>query len=399
MEVNIICDALLTALDEARYNESTILNYKGVIRRFYAFCESMSITEYTPDFGQKYANDVISKKTGKFSETRYKIQGRFIRLLNSYYSTGTFNFGTRKRGKIKPSNCKHSQIYYNYSVFLQTRYTNKNTIHFYEYELYCFLQYLDKLMIYDLDKLTPNIVIAYLKFIKQNRQRAALCGLRLFFKYLTRNDLLISIKGIRAFRLKKIIPTLTDEELERIKNTIQSGKVTHRDAAIVLFGLSTGIRACDLIDLKLTDINWINETISFKQSKTGNTVCLPLTISIGNAIARYLSEERPKTNNDFLFIRQVAPFTPLAGHATCYAVVSRVFEQANISKDNRIFGMHMLRHNAASTMVKNEISIETIAAILGHSNTDTTDIYITTDTKKLKSCVLPMIGISMEVNI
>lgn len=399
MEIKTICDALLAALDEASYNESTIFNYKGVVRRFKAFCKSKGITEYTPDLGQMYADDVISIKTGKFSKNRYHIQGRFIRLLNSYYSTGSFDFATLKRGKVEPSNCKHIQIYHDYGAFLQTKYTNENTIHFYEYELCYFLQHLDKLMVFDIEELSPRIVISYLKFVKQCRQRAALCGLRLFLKYIKRNDLFVSIEGIHAFRSKRIIPTLTDEEQERIKDTIESGKVTHRDAAIVLLGLSTGIRACDLINLKLSDIDWINETISFKQNKTGNTVCLPLTISIGNAIARYVSEERPKVDNDFLFVRQLAPFDHLSDHASCYAVVSRVFNQANISKDKRIFGMHMLRHNAASTMVKNEVPIATIAAILGHANTDTTDIYITTDESRLKDCVLPMIGISMEVNL
>lgn len=60
--------------------------------------------------------------------------------------------------------------------------------------------------------------------------------------------------------------------------------------------------------------------------------------------------------------------------------------------------MHLLRHNAASTMVKNEVPIETIAAILGHSSSDTTDIYITTDEVRLRECVLPMNGISTEVH-
>ena len=77
---------------------------------------------------------------------------------------------------------------------------------------------------------------------------------------------------------------------------------------------------------------------------------------------------------------------------------SRVFSKAGIKKDGRIFGMHMLRHNAASTMVKNFVPIETIAAILGHSNSESTDIYITTDEHRLKECVLPMTGISTEVN-
>ena len=65
--------------------------------------------------------------------------------------------------------------------------------------------------------------------------------------------------------------------------------------------------------------------------------------------------------------------------------------------NGRMSGMHMLRHNTASTMVKNEVPIETIAAILDHAAPDTTDIYITTDVKKLKECVLSMDGISREV--
>ena len=153
-----------------------------------------------------------------------------------------------------------------------------------------------------------------------------------------------------------------------------------------------------MINLRLSDINWENEIISFRQRKTGNLVCLPITIAIGNAITRYLIEERPVTQNDFVFVRELAPFDPLTDHSSCYAVVRRVFGKAGIDKDGRIFGMHMLRHNSASTMVRNAVPIETIAAILGHASPDTTDIYITTDEATLKQCVLPMTGISQGVN-
>ena len=66
----------------------------------------------------------------------------------------------------------------------------------------------------------------------------------------------------------------------------------------------------------------------------------------------------------------------------------QVIPFAGIDNDNRMSGMHMLRHNAASTMIKNEVPIETIVAILGHATLDTTDIYITTDINRLKECVL-----------
>lgn len=398
MEIHTICIDLLGALVQVGYNEHTIFNYKGVVQRFKKFCQYQGVTEYTPDFGKTYSDDVISLKTGRFSKNRYHTQGRFIRLLNSYYNTGNFDFAILKRGKVEPTNKKYQQLYYDYDTFLQAKYIKEGTRYFYKYELYCFLQYLETVKFFDMDKLSSIITIDYLKSVKQCRQRAVLCGLRLFLKYSEREDICAAIEGIHAYRSKRIIPTLTDNEQDHLSSIIKSGNITYRDASIVLLGLSSGIRACDLINLKLSDIDWMNETLSFKQSKTGNLVHLPLTIPIGNAIANYISKERPQTDNNFLFLRQLAPFNPLSDHASCYDIVKRVFKQAGISKDNRIFGMHMLRHNAASAMVKNEIPIATIAAILGHSNTDTTDVYITTDELKLKECVLPMNSISTEVN-
>ena len=247
-------------------------------------------------------------------------------------------------------------------------------------------------------QLSPVLIIEYIKTTKTTRQREMLCELRGIFRYLKRLDLHNVIAGIHAPRIKKIIPVLTDTELQKIYTCINEGKLSMRDAAIVIVGLSCGIRACDLITLQLSDIDWDNETIQFEQSKTGNVVCLPLTECVGNAIYRYVTEERPKTKSNYLFLRSFAPYVPFADHAACHSIVSKVFKIAEVNRNGRMLGMHMLRHNAASTMVKNEVPIETIAAILGHATPDTTDIYITTDVKKLKECVLSMDGISREVH-
>ena len=398
MLIDEICELLIEELMATGYDESTIFNYRGVIRRFKAHCFKLGVTEYSPAVGQTYADDVISIKTGKFSKQRYETQGRFIRLLNSYYYNQSFCFDVKKRGKIQPTNPIHLQIYKNYVSFLSITYTNINTRHFYEYGMYYLLKYMDQIGINNIEDLSVDSVYSYLASSKPERQRGILCELRLIFRYLKRDDLLEAIAGVRAPRFKRIISTLTDEEFNRIIDVINSGDISLRDAAIVLVGLTCGIRSCDLINLRISDIDWIKETISFKQSKTGNTVILPLTTIVGNAIAKYLCDERPKTDNDYLFVRQIAPFNPLADHASSYAIVAKVFAKANVSKDSRIFGMHMLRHNAASTMVRNQVPIETIAAILGHATPDTTDIYITTDNECLKECVLPMTGISTEVN-
>lgn len=398
MTIDAICSECIEALVNAGYNQSTITNYKRLIGRFKIFCKEKGITEYSCAIGKEYSEDVVSPKTGKFSMNRYKTQGRFVRLLDSYFKDGVFNFSMVKKGNALPDNEFHKNIYRDYHVYLQNLYENDNTRHFYEYGMYRLLQFMNKYHISDFKKLHVNMVMQYIKETKPENQREILCQLRGIFRYLNRKDLLHVLAGIHAPRIKRIVPTLTCEENQNLKSVIEGGRITLRDAAIVIMGLSCGIRACDLINLKLSDIDWENETITFKQSKTGNLVCLPLTICIGNALAKYISEERPNAKNNYLFVREVAPFEPLANHTTCYGIVSRVFKMAGIEKSNRIFGMHMLRHNAASTMVKNEIPIETISAILGHSSSDTTDIYITTDEQKLRDCVLPMIGISKEVH-
>ena len=394
MKIDTICNSLLETLIQAGYNENTIFNYRGVIRRFKAFCKEKEAFEYTPELGQSYADDVISKKTGKFSKQRYFSQGRFARLLTSYYYTGSFDLSVMKRRRKEPENQNLNKLYYEYDSYLREKYSNENTVRFYDYEVFCFFQYLDSIQIYGLREISAATIVDYLRTMKQSRQRAVLCGLRLYFTFIGRTDLFAVIAGMHAYRSKRIIPVLTDDEKDRLRDTIESGVISNRDAAIVLLGLSTGIRAIDLINLRLSNIDWNLETISFKQSKTGNLVNIPLTLAVGNAIAKYLYKERPKIDNDYLFVRALAPFDPLAGHTSCYAIVKNAFKKADISKDARIFGMHMLRHNAASTMVKNEVPISTIAAILGHASTDTTDVYITTDAVRLRECVLPMTGIS-----
>ena len=399
MDINTVCTLFIDALKDAGYNDSTIFNYQGAVRRFKTFCKEHNAAEYNHEIGKLYADSVISPKTGKFSKERYHLQGRFIRLIDSYIRTGQFVFTTTSRSRLQPENAYYRKVYTDYCFYLKDEYENENTRHFYEYGMYAFLSFLErKEDVVPLEDLTAAIFLDYIKQSKPERQRGILCEIRKICRYLKRNDLLAALSGIHTPRHHRIIPVLETEEQERIKSVTDDDATPLRDSAMILLGLSTGIRACDIIKLQLTDIDWRNDTISWRQSKTGNLVCVPLTPAVGNAIARYLTMQRPNAPNDYLFVRLIAPFDPLSCHSSCYMMVKRILEKACVSTDDRILGMHMLRHNAASTMVRNEVPVETIAAILGHSDPDTTGIYITTDEKRLKECVLPFNGISREVH-
>lgn len=110
---------MLETLIQAGYNESTIFNYRGVIRSFKALCKEKEAFEYTPELGQPYSNDVISKKTGEFSKQRYFSQGRFARLLASYYCTGFFDLSVIKHGRKEPENENLNKLYHEYGSYLR----------------------------------------------------------------------------------------------------------------------------------------------------------------------------------------------------------------------------------------------------------------------------------------
>lgn len=390
MEIEEIGSMLIKALENANYKESTVFNYRGVLRRFKAFCDGKGVTEYSSEIGAEYANAVISPKTGKYSAERHFLQMRFIRFVESFMATGNFVFDTMKTGRVSPPNISLRAEYEKFHNFLKSEYENENTINYYEFGMYYFIQFLDEAEVYDFKSLKMDLIMEYFRQVKESRKRSVLCELRCIFRYLGRDDLIDAMAGIHAPRRKKIIPMLTDSEQESLHSTIESESFSKRDKAIIILGLTSGMRAIDVINLKLSDISWINETITFRQIKTGNYVCLPLIPPVGNAIVEYITEERPDVKSKYLFLSETIPHQQLKGHSSCYSIVKRCFEKAGIEKSGRIFGMHMLRHNAASTMIRNGVPIETIEAILGHSSPESTEVYITTDEERLKSCVLPL---------
>jgi integrase len=164
--------------------------------------------------------------------------------------------------------------------------------------------------------------------------------------------------------------------------------VCARDAAITLLALSTGLRACDIIDLRLSDIDWRGQTISIVQRKTGNPLTVPLTALLVARLADYVLGHRPGSGDDHVFLRQVAPHVRLAGHASIHRVTTEVFRAAGVAGVTA--GTRFLRHNAASRMLRAATPLPTISAVLGHASEESTRQYMSVDDDRLLRCVLPV---------
>ena len=214
-------------------------------------------------------------------------------------------------------------------------------------------------------------------------------GLKRLLKFADKDSRLLPCVP-KARRTRPIIPTLTVDEESALWRMIDSELVAPRDRAIILLSMLTGLRGSDIVSLEIKDIDWISDTISIIQRKTGTLLILPLIPAVGNAIMKYLLNDRPKSSSPELFLRYDAPYRPLEGHSSCYAITKKIFDLAGIREENQRKGLHLLRHHAASKMLSKGVAIQTISSLLGHTDPDTTKLYLSTDREKLLGCCLPL---------
>lgn len=98
-DINDLCEAFLAALTNAGYAVKSIENYKQVSNRFKKFCAENGYDTYTVNIGQIFADNVFNEETGAFVGYRNVMYGRFVRLINSFYLQGTFDFYNWKGSK------------------------------------------------------------------------------------------------------------------------------------------------------------------------------------------------------------------------------------------------------------------------------------------------------------
>lgn len=389
--VTFLCDELLKFVTEQGFKESTLKRYKISLNVFVRFCNERGVINYTPKIGQEFADDLIPKNSGKVSSDRKYFRKKAVQHFNHYFEYGCFVFEHPKRKHFDSDSLGIlDEEYKRYKEHVIEQYDNQNTIKFYLYDVYLFLRFLVSIGINNLTQVTVNIVFRYLEAIKENRLKGVLCVLKFYFKFINRHDLYNAIYSIRSIKKKKLIPYLTKEESDKIWTVLKGNVISYKEKAIFLLGFTLGIRACDTVNLKLKDINWEKDTISFIQQKTGNAVNLPLSPVLGNALFNYITKERNHSSYDNVFLSIYPPFKPLRDHSSCYYIVKKVIDLSGIEMGERFCGIHFLRHNVASNLINKNMPIETVAAVLGHASPDTTNIYITVNEDKLRECTLSL---------
>lgn len=185
-----------------------------------------------------------------------------------------------------------------------------------------------------------------------------------------------------------LISYYDNNEIKRLLDCVDiNTNIGKRDYLILSLLVYLGLRISDVINLKLSDINWNLNTINIVQQKTQNTLILPLIDEIKYPLLDYLKNARKNINNDYIFITNYAPIGRY-NSKSFQTMVTKYMNKANIDYTNKHHGTHSLRHSLASNLLKENTPITTISSVLGHSTIKTTRQYLTIDVNNLKELSL-----------
>jgi site-specific recombinase XerD len=221
--------------------------------------------------------------------------------------------------------------------------------------------------------------------------RGATTALRTFVRYLIVEGkclvgLDMAIPAVAEWRLSSLPRYLQPLEVERIVAAGDpSTPVGSRNRAIILLLARLGLRASDIVGLRLSDIDWQNASICLS-GKGRREVLLPLTQEVGDSILTYLERGRPAVDSDHVFIRAIAPLRPFSNSGVT-KIVARAIDRAGVITAFR--GAHVLRHSAATQMLRQGISLQDISAILRHRSVETTALYAKVDIGLLQLVAQP----------
>jgi len=248
-------------------------------------------------------------------------------------------------------------------------------------------------------QLAGDTVDAYLTFrapsLGRQSRKSMASGLRCFVRYLhstgrVTRDLAPFVIAPKLYAFETIPSALRDEEVRAVIEAVRQDRSAMglRDYAILLLLETYGLRDSEVVHLRLEDVDWHNDKLYIRQSKTHTESCLPLLSAVGEAILAYLRNGRPKTAAREIFIRTRPPYRRLC---SLYQAIQARLKDAKINPVGK-HGAHAFRHARAVGLLRAGISIKRIGDILGHRSAASSMIYLKLATEDLRAVALEIPG-------
>lgn len=397
MTIHKQADEVLKLLSAVPMRESTIVYYGRCYKALIIFCEEKRIRTFTESAYERYVQYQTKRaESGAIGWIFWSSLRKAAEMLLEYQSTGEINW--HRRNQPKPAICDcFEQSINDFGLIVHRQLATGSAKLLLELTRQM-LEYFEQCGHRDFIRIDIEAIQNFLAFMKpkyKSHLSNVVWMIRRFFVFLNESgrcplNVALMLTSISRPR-KKVLPRFTDAEVDGLTSAAnESTECRKRDYAMMMLAIGSGLRGCDIVNLKLREIDWRANTIRLAQKKTGEYLCLPLLVEAGNAIADYILNYRPVVSDEHVFLRFKSPNVKL-GRTAAANCIKRYLAKAGIEHeayDGKSF--HAFRRTVGTRLIESEAGLEMTAQMLGLTNIDTAKRYISLDEKSLRECQMPL---------
>lgn len=377
---------------ENEYSKSVRSTFRKAVDLLILFLD-INGYRYSPEIAMVWFNS-----TSKFFHKEASSIRRSLCLIAQCYTFSEININRVFRQQprafdLLPKWCRNAAGRY---LDVKTREGwTVSTLNMIRSSLCCFCTYLDSVGIRSFSELTAS----HIKDFNTQDVHKTPAGknaynvrIRKFLFYLgdegyLNNPMLFVALNCTSAPEETIVVVLSETEMEQLNAelTSEESALSLRKKAMLLLGLKMGMRSSDIVNLQFDDINWQTASIRFIQSKTSVEVNLPMPTEVGNALFRYITEERNRKAAPNIFLGEKAPHR-VVGRDVCRRALKTALPDRNVEGS----GFHVTRKTYATKLLRNGVGADTVANALGQQGTASVHRYLSLDVDRMRMCALSL---------
>ncbi len=253
---------------------------------------------------------------------------------------------------------------------------SENTIESYIRDIRFFLEYENKPLVDISSKDIDEYVLHVLPDYNQSSVNRIIASIKSFYKYLSVYKGFVNVaEDTESLKRKKALPKyLSIEEVDQLLDIKLETPFDYRNKAMLETLYATGLRASELINLDLMNVDIVNMVINV-YGKGSKERIVPLSKIAVNYLDMYINIYR-----NLLFVKNQEPTEALFlnNHGKrltrqgLYKMIEKIALEQGIDKE---ITPHVLRHSFATHMIECGADIRSVQELLGHENVVTTEIY------------------------
>ena len=252
---------------------------------------------------------------------------------------------------------------------------SKNTVSSYENDISSFLSWLNKkqknyqhVSSKDINEFISNLFNSGLKSSSINRK---ISSIKHFYLFLSKKKIIkySPADEIETPKQEKYLPiSMSEEEVERLLNSPNSNQIIERrDKAMIEILYATGMRISELVNLKLTDVDF-NRSVLKVFGKGSKERLVPYGEKAAEALHIYLRDRKRSDSKSVFLSNRGSQITRGAFWQRIKIYIKRENLKSSISP-------HTLRHAFATHLLNRGADLRSVQILLGHSDLSTTQIY------------------------